>query len=76
MSAWPQAEERWLKTERRTVIIQINGRMRDRIEVESGASENAVRELVLVRPKVRQWAGERRIKKFIYVPGRIVNIVV
>ncbi|MBI4132706.1 MAG: leucine--tRNA ligase [Candidatus Sungbacteria bacterium] len=75
-SAWPQAEEQYLKAETQMLVIQVNGRVRDRVEIETGIGEDAVRDMVLERPKVRAWVREQPVKKFIYIPGRIVNIVV
>ncbi|MEK7108554.1 MAG: class I tRNA ligase family protein [Patescibacteria group bacterium] len=75
-SPWPQTDLRYLKAERQTLVIQVNGKVRDRVEVEAGAGEAGVREMVLAREKVRQWIRGKPVKKFIYIPGRIMNVVV
>ncbi|MDP3727062.1 MAG: class I tRNA ligase family protein, partial [bacterium] len=75
-SRWPEADKRFLRRERATVVIQVNGRVRDRIEVAVDETEAAVRTLALERPKVREAVGGRPVRRFIYVPGRIANIVV
>lgn len=75
-SPWPEADERVLRERRLTVVIQVNGRVRDRVEVGSDATEDSVRALVLARPKILEWVGGKKIRKVIYVPGRVVNVVV
>jgi leucyl-tRNA synthetase len=75
-SPWPQTDLRYLKAERQTLVIQVNGKVRDRVEVEAGAGEAGVREMVLAREKVRQWIRGKPVKKFIYIPGRSMNVVV
>ena len=75
-SPWPKADPYYLKAGRQTLIIQVNGKVRDRIEVEAEMDEAKVKEMVLAREKVRKWVGSKPMRKFIYVPGRIVNIVI
>lgn len=75
-SPWPRAEPRYLKIERQTLIVQVNGKVRDRVEVEAGAADATVREIVLARERVRHWVGSKPVRKFIYVPDRIVNVVI
>jgi leucyl-tRNA synthetase len=59
-----------------TIIVQINGKVRDKLEVSAGLNEDEVRALVLASPKVAAAIGEGHPKKVIYVPGKLVNIVV
>ena len=74
-SSWPEADLRHLREERAKVVVQVNGKVRDRVEIEIGADEAAVRALVLARPKVREWVREQAVRRFVYVPQRIVNVV-
>ena len=76
VSAWPEADSRLLTSDTEMLIVQVNGRVRDRIEVASRAGEEEVRKSALAQPKVREVVGDRPVKRFVYVPGRIVNIVV
>ena len=57
-------------------IIQINGKVRDKIEVESDASEKKIKELAVSREKIKKWIGGKEIKKTIFVPGKLINFVV
>ncbi len=72
---WPKPDVSLLHDELVTVIIQIEGKVRDRVELRIDASKEDVEKLVLERPKVQEWLAGKTPKQFIYVPGRIVNIV-
>jgi leucyl-tRNA synthetase len=55
--------------------VQVDGRLRDRIAVPAGASEEEVRALALALPKIQQAVAERTIKRVVVVSGRMVNVV-
>ena len=59
-----------------TLVVQVNGRLRDRLEVPASISESDAKELVLASPKVRPHTQNKTVKNLVYVPGRLVNIVV
>ena len=54
----------------------MNGKVRAQIELPKAADEELAREIALGEPKVKELLADKDIKKFIYVPGRIVNVVV
>jgi len=56
--------------------VQVNGKLRDRIEAPADISEEAAKELALASEKVKAHMGGKEIRKAIYVPGRLVNLVV
>ena len=58
------------------MAVQVNGKVRGEISLPKDADEAAARELALGDAKVAKFIDGKDIKKFIYVPGRIVNIVV
>ena len=72
---WPEYDEDKLKLERVTMVVQIDGKLRDRIEVSAEAEEAEVRERALSGDKVRQHLEGREIAKAIVVPGRLINLV-
>ncbi|MBT8479379.1 MAG: leucine--tRNA ligase, partial [Gemmatimonadetes bacterium] len=72
---WPEYDEAKLELDAVTLVVQIDGKLRDRVEVGSEASEEVVREAVLARDKVQQHLAGRPVAKFILVPGRLVNLV-
>lgn len=73
---WPELDESQLVEENITIAVQINGRVRAEVEVPVGASEEEVRAAAESQPNVRAHIEGKEVIKFIYVPGRIANIVV
>lgn len=71
---YPEADESLAEADEITLIIQVNGKLRDRISVPAGIGEEEMRQLALNSPKVGDAA--QNAKKVIVVPGRLVNIVV
>jgi leucyl-tRNA synthetase len=72
---WPLYDESKLALDTVTLVVQIDGKLRDRIEVPSDATRNEIEEVVLASDKVRQHLGDEQVAKFILVPGRLVNLV-
>jgi len=73
---WPQVDEEAAKDEMITLIVQVNGKLRDRILVEPSISDEDAKQLALASETVQQILEGRQIRKVIVVPGRLVNIVV
>ena len=59
-----------------TVVVQVNGKVRDRIVVEVGAEEDRVRETAVSSPKVQQAINGQTIHNIIVIPQKLINIVV
>ena len=74
-SAWPQYDPKLLVEENVELVIQVNGKVRSKIEVPCGISESELKELVLRDKKLASWLEGRPPKKFIVVPQKLVNIV-
>ena len=73
-SDWPVYDE--VVEETVTLAVQVNGKVRAQIEVSTNATEQQVKELALADVDIQKWIEGKDIKKFIYVPGRITNIVI
>ena len=73
---WPKADEKLAKEETFSLVIQINGKVRDKVELAKDLSEDKVKEIVLQQEKIKKWLNGQAPKKFIYIPNRLVNIVV
>ena len=73
---WPKYDIELAKEEKIILIVQINGKIRDKIEIEKGISQEKVKEIVLEREKVKKWIGEKEIKKIIFVPDKLINFVI
>ena len=74
--SWPDWDETLIQAGEITLVVQVNGKLRDRIEAPADVSEEAARELALASDKVRPHVEGREIRKAVYVPGRLVNLVV
>jgi len=72
----PAWDEKLVTEEQITLVIQVNGKLRDRVEVPVSIAESEARELALNRERVKVYTASREIRDIIYVPGRLVNIVV
>ncbi len=72
---WPAFDEAVLRRTMMTLVVQVDGRLRDRIELPADASAEEVRTAVLAAEKVRRAIAGRSIHDVIYVPGRLANVV-
>lgn len=75
-SPWPEYDSNLAKSEEITLVVQVNGKVRDRITVSADIQEEEMRRRSLESENVRRHIGKREIKKVIIVPGKLVNIVV
>jgi leucyl-tRNA synthetase len=75
-SMWPTYDEAMTHDETFTLVVQVNGKVRERIEVPTDITEAQVRQAALENPRVASLIGESMVHKIIYVPGKLVNIVV
>jgi leucyl-tRNA synthetase len=75
VTMWPSFEERLAREERVTLVVQVDGRVRDRIEVDADADESTCRELALGSEKVRTALGGRQVTNTFVRPPRLVNLV-
>ena len=72
---WPAWDPDLAADEMITLVVQVNGRLRDRIEVPADISESDAREKALTSARVKAHTDGKTIRRVIYVPGRLVNIV-
>jgi leucyl-tRNA synthetase len=75
-TAWPQADPALLERETFQLVVQVNGKVRDRLEVPVGLPEPELLARVKDLPRVRAHVDEKEIRKEIVVPGKLVNLVV
>ena len=73
---WPKYDEKYLTTDTIKIAIQVNGKLRGDIEVAKDAEQDDVEQLALDQPNVARFTGGKQVVKKIYVPGKILNIVV
>ena len=73
---FPSWDEDLAAAEVVTLVIQVNGKLRDKLEVPAGIAEEEAKVLALASPKVQAHIENQHIARTIYVPGRLVNVVI
>ncbi len=73
---WPGYSEEALATEKRLVVLQVNGKVRNRIEVPSSIGDKELEEVALADQRVRQFTEGKKVRKIIVVKKKLVNVVV
>ena len=73
---WPQADPSVAKNDEITLVVQVNGKVRDKITAPADLDQTALQELALASPKVVEALNGNAPKKVIVVPGKLVNVVV
>jgi leucyl-tRNA synthetase len=76
--SWPEYDESVLKQDAVTVVVQVNGRVRDQVlvETEIARDQTQMQQLALDLPRIKQFVGDQTVRKVVVVPGKLVNIVV
>ena len=74
--AWCNWDENLAKASSITLVVQINGKVKDKIEVDEGLEQEAMKQLALNSPKIKDLTKDKTIVKTIVVPKKLVNIVV
>jgi leucyl-tRNA synthetase len=72
---WPAYDPALLREDTVTLVLQVNGKVRDRMEAPAGATADALEQLARANPKVQEWTAGKQIRKVIVVPGKLVNLV-
>ncbi len=72
---WPQVDPEALVQERLTLVVQVNGKVRARIEVTANSDQTTVEHTALSEPNVQRFIDARPVRKVVVVPGKLVNIV-
>ena len=73
---WPEYDDKLAKTAAITLVVQINGKVKDKIEVDSESSKEELEKAAMASEKIKEAIDGKQIVKTIVVPGRLVNIVV
>lgn len=72
---WPEYQENLLKTEKVTLVIQVNGKLRDKLVVSTQETKESVEKKVLSQEKIKKYIQGNSIKKIVYIPEKLINIV-
>jgi leucyl-tRNA synthetase len=76
LAAWPEWDVEVAKEEQITVVVQVNGKLRDRLTVAPGTGEEELRAMALGSEKVRPYTEGKTVKQVVVVRDRLVSIVV
>jgi leucyl-tRNA synthetase len=74
--SWPIYNEELTKTDEILIVLQVNGKVRQKLQIEVGISDEDLKSLALSDPKILEWTQDKEVKKVIIVPKKLVNIVV
>jgi leucyl-tRNA synthetase len=77
-SAWPKYDEKYIKVEEMTVVLQVNGKVRSQLNVDSQTANDKqmVQDLALKDEKINKWLDGHKPQNTIYVPGKLINFVI
>ena len=73
---WPVYDEEALKRDKIEIVIQVNGKTRDKIFVASSITNEQLKKMVTELQSVKRWTEGKKIRKIIVVPGRLINVAV
>jgi leucyl-tRNA synthetase len=73
---WPATDPRWLQRDTYELVCQVNGKVRDRVQAQTGAPREELEALCLATPKVQAHIDGKDVVKVVVVPQRLVNVVV
>jgi leucyl-tRNA synthetase len=73
---WPEYDPNLIKDEEIELVIQVNGKVRDRIKVSADINEDDAKKLATESQKVKVFTNGKEFKKIVFVPGKLINIVI
>jgi leucyl-tRNA synthetase len=73
---WPSYSEAALEEEKLLIVVQVNGKVRGKITVPADVTQDRIQTEALADPKVVDFLGSKKVQRVVYVPRRLVNIVV
>ena len=74
-AAWPKVDKSALVQDNMTMVIQVNGKLRSKIEVAKDTAKERLEALALADETVQKFTAELTVRKVIVVPGKLINIV-
>lgn len=74
--SWPRYDEQMVKSAKVQLVVQINGKVREKLEVEADIKKETALKLAYASAKVKKWVSGKTVLKKIYVPGRLINFVI
>ncbi|UCG72646.1 MAG: leucine--tRNA ligase [Chromatiales bacterium] len=74
--SWPVVDESALAADTVQIVVQVNGKLRARMEIAAGLDDESIKSAALEEDNVQRFIGDKSVRKVIYVPGKLVNVVV
>jgi leucyl-tRNA synthetase len=74
--SWPSYSETALAEDKLLIVVQVNGKVRGKITVSADMNQSRIEAEALQDEKVRNIVGDKKVQKIVYVPRRLVNVVV
>jgi leucyl-tRNA synthetase len=72
---WPTYDERFLVEDEVEIVIQVNGKVRDRMKMSAAATDEEMRAAALANPKIKKLAAGKTLRNVVVVPKKLVNVV-
>ena len=73
---WPKWDEKYLVSDVMTIIVQVNGKLRSKLELPTDIDQQGVEAAALADTNVQKFTNNKPPKKMVYVPGKLVNVVI
>ncbi|MEO0206678.1 MAG: leucine--tRNA ligase [candidate division WOR-3 bacterium] len=73
---WLDYDPHYMSDDRMVIVLQVNGKVRGHIDISRDADEEQIKSLALADERVRRHTDNKQIKKIIYVPGKLINVVI
>jgi leucyl-tRNA synthetase len=73
---WPEYDLKLIIDDHFELVVQINGKVRDKMQVAMDISENEAKELALTSEKTGKWIEGRKIKKVVFIKNRLINFII
>ena len=72
---WPEYNKDIITEEKVEIVIQVDGKVRDRVEIETNSNEENVKNIYLQREIIKKWIQDKEIQKILFVPNKLINII-
>jgi leucyl-tRNA synthetase len=73
---WPKFNQKLIEEDKIILIVQVNGKVRDKIETRPGLTQNQAEKMVLKSEKIQKWLEGKKPVKIIFIPDKLINIVI
>ncbi len=76
VAKWPTGDEEKAREDELTIVVQVNGKVRDKLVKAPGVAKDVLENEALALPNIMRWTEDKTVRKVIVVPDKLVNIVV